>query len=167
MGKFQQGLAEALILYVRFAAWLHTAPVPDQKKNSSKAQPKQPTRLKKLQIDRKDDLYCPDMPEIDGGEWLLQVFWDVGPAMSTPMGSAPLSHSEMRAWQETSGVELEPWQASLLRRMSAEYLAECQKAESPNCPSPLAVEMTDEDRERVSKKVGQAMRMLIDTRPKT
>lgn len=146
-------------------AWLNTAPAIEQKKSIGKGAVRTPTRLEKLRADKKEPDYQPDMPEASALH-LLGYLWDVGPSMQGGMGPAPLTYSELVAWQQSSGIELTPWEAKTLRRLSGEYVSECSRAEKPDCPSPLAVEMTDEDRETVSKKVQGAFRMLIDTRPK-
>lgn len=165
MGKFYEGLCEELILYVRFAAWLNTAPTVEQKKSISKAAVRTPTRLEKLRADKNEPDYQPDMPEA-AALHLLGYLWDAGPSMSGGMGPVPLTHSELVAWQQNSGIELTPWEAQTLRRLSIEHINECVRADKPDCPSPLAVVMTDEDREAVSNKVQRAFKMLIETRPK-
>lgn len=103
----------------------------------AKGKPAEPTsRLQKLRADRKDQAYEPQLPEIEGGDELLEWFWDVGPANA---GSA-LTHNEIRAWQENTGFALESWQARLLRRLSQEYLAETHRAADAKCGPPCPLE---------------------------
>lgn len=134
-----------------------TAPLPRKREDGQ-----QPTRLEKARADRRDPLWCPNYPHTDAPH-LIAYLWDAGPALPGP---APLTHSEINAWQQSSGVELAPWEARLLRRLSAEYLAETRRATDANCPEPSAQRLTDADRARISSKVQQGLRMLMNTRPK-
>ena len=52
------------------------------------------------------------------------------------MSPKPLSWGEIVAWQEGTWVRLAPWEARLIRRLSAAYLAESRLAESENRPAP-------------------------------
>lgn len=131
MGKFFEGLAEDLILRARFMAWLHA--VPDEEPKPGSKPPPRLTRLEKLRKQHQDERYLPDLPDVDGGEQLLEWFWEVGPTE----GDGPLTHKELLAWQENTGIELESWQARLLRRMSVEYLAENSRASDPKCEPPV------------------------------
>jgi hypothetical protein len=56
--------------------------------------------------------------------------------MSGGMGNAPLSHSEIAAWQGNTGIELSAWEARTLRTLSAEYLNSAQDAEDAKCKAP-------------------------------
>lgn len=56
--------------------------------------------------------------------------------MPAGMGNAPLSHSEIAAWQSNTGIELSAWEARTLRQLSAEYLASAQEAEDEKCKPP-------------------------------
>jgi hypothetical protein len=82
----------------------------------------------------KADGIDPAMPEISA-EYLIGYLWEVGPTM---LGSGdPLTHAELRAWQDNTGVELNTWEARMLRRMSAEYAAESVKAAKPEAKPPF------------------------------
>lgn len=81
------------------------------------------------------DDYRPDMPAIDA-QYLIGYLWEIGPTMAAGMGAAPLSHVEIAAWQANVGIELQPWETRLLRRLSYDYLAESRAAESADSPAP-------------------------------
>lgn len=59
------------------------------------------------------------------------------------MGEAPLGYCDLQAWRELSGVELLPWEAALMKRLSHSYLAMTQKAEALDCPAPYAGTLDD------------------------
>lgn len=68
------------------------------------------------------------MPQMACGDYLVIYLFEFGPTMPAGMGSGPVTFQEMRAWQEMSGIELQPWEAALLRRLSGEYADESHKA---------------------------------------
>lgn len=108
----------------------------------------------------------PEYPPRPLCEYLADYLWDAGPTLPGGMGHVPLTHSEIKAWQDNTGTELTCWEAQTLRRLSAEYLTESQAAEAPDCPAPWSSAPTEETREDVSKKVQNAFRTLMSTRPK-
>lgn len=51
-------------------------------------------------------------------DWLYELDW----AMQTGMGLAPLSCAEIRAWQQGTDTEIDPWEFALLRSASRAYV---------------------------------------------
>ena len=88
-----------------------------------------------MRVDLGDEDYQPDMPPIDA-EFIVGFLFDVGPGVNTGMGDVPLRSEHLIAWQEETGILLQPWQAGFLRRLSREYLSQAQKSEKPDCPPP-------------------------------
>ncbi len=68
---------------------------------------------------------------------------EMGLSEAAGMGAAPLSWKEINAWCERTCVDLPPWEARLMRRLSADYLAESRKAESETCPPPWIAPAND------------------------
>lgn len=152
---------------MRHAAWLNAVPVVPGRKiagaqavsrlrqqavlwakpgRGSSAAGRDPAERK-----RDPDDFRPDMPPLEA-EYLIGYLWEVGPAMETGEGSAPLSHGELAAWQANTGVVLEAWEARALRVLSREYLVMLHKAEKPECPPPWGVH---ERRAMVAKKIDE------------
>jgi hypothetical protein len=104
--------------------------VPEVKGKSSAAQ--RQTRLERIQADGGD----PDYPLPGDAGYLLEYFWEIGPTLSSSMGPAALTNSELVYWQQNSGVDLTPWEAKTLVRLSRSYLAEGHAAIKPDCPPP-------------------------------
>ena len=72
---------------------------------------------------------------------------EIGLTEAAGMGAAPLSWREIAAWRTETCVPQQPWEARLMRRLSAAYLAESRKAESESCPPPWRTEVTARERE--------------------
>lgn len=75
-------------------------------------------------------------PHITG--WLTEI----GLVEAGAGGAIPLSWSEIYAWQCDVHVRLAPWEARLIRSLSAAYVTESRLAESENCPPPWRAEVT-------------------------
>lgn len=75
------------------------------------------------------------MPEVDAF-YLVDYLFDVGPTMHSGMGEVFLSSTEILAWQQLSGIDLQPWEFNAIRKMSSAYLIESQQAENYDrlCP---------------------------------
>lgn len=96
----------------------------------------------------------PGLPEVaECFRHLIDYLFEVGPDMQTGMGATPLTHGELRAWQDNTGLGLEPWEANMLRRLSAEWIAERHRAEDPSAPAPYQVALPS--REDVARKIDE------------
>lgn len=71
------------------------------------------------------------MPECEA-MYLVGYLYEVGPVMS----ESPLSHTELRSWQDNTGIELESWEVRAMAKLSREYLSESQKSTKPDAPAP-------------------------------
>lgn len=152
MGKFHEGLSKQLSLYVKQQAWLET--IPEKEKA---------TRQQRLQAQGLE----PDFPPLDAGHHLLGYLWDVGPVTGGDMGAAPLSWQEMASWQAQTGIELQPWEARLLRRLSGDYLEAHHAARAPDCPAPyLSEETMRRNRETVGRQIRNAMKTYFAAKTK-
>jgi hypothetical protein len=65
-------------------------------------------------------------------EWLVEM----GLSEAAGMGVAPLSWTTIDAWCRRTGIDLSPWEARLIRRLSQDYIAMSRKAECETCPPP-------------------------------
>lgn len=129
LGKFHQGLGEELSLYVRHCAWLNAVPEKIEGDTS-----KEPEVSRREAMERKG-IFEPDMPPCDT-PWLVDTLFEIGPTVPAGMGEAPIAHTDLAAWQANTGIELQPWQARLLRLLSQQYLNESHKARARDCPPP-------------------------------
>jgi hypothetical protein len=121
VGKFHQGLGEELSLYVRHCAWLNATP-------EKEAQ----SRFLRMKADGIE----PEMPEISA-EYLIGYLWEVGPTVPGPSGEVRITNTELRHWQENSGITLQPWECRILRRLSSDYVNECYAAAKPEAKPPF------------------------------
>lgn len=82
----------------------------------------------------------PDMPPLDGSDYLIGDLFEIGPTMAAGMGEGPLTFGEIQAWIELTGVKRQPWEIRFLRRLSLEYLAQSHKSTKPDCLAPYGME---------------------------
>lgn len=78
----------------------------------------------------------PDMPDRGDAGYVVDLLWEVGPTMSGGMGEGPLTHGELYAYQQNTGIQLSEWEATTLRRLSLEYMNESHRATKRDCPAP-------------------------------
>lgn len=149
MGKFYEGLGDELSLYVRMLAWLNTAPRAPERpggKPTPKRDEDTRSRLERFQADGIE----PDMPPLVA-PWIVEHLMEIGPIESAGMGVAPIGWRTIHAWQEVTGAVLQPWEARLLHRLSAEYVMESRRAEKANCPAPWSDVPREDQRAAVSR----------------
>lgn len=87
---------------------------------------------------RQEDDYRPDMPPLDGADYIINHLFDVGPVVNTGMGCIALRSEHLLAWQQETGIRLSGWEARTLRRLSNEYMGESRRAEKRGCQPPWA-----------------------------
>lgn len=124
-------------------AWLNAVPRPPE--GSRRAKDNRPantlTRLQRL----KKQGVTPKRPPCSLPH-IIDRLTEIGLTESNGMGVSPLSWREIEAWQVVTQMALPPWEARLIRRLSLEYIAESQRAESENCPSPWRTAVTKTER---------------------
>jgi len=108
-----------------------------------------------------DDL-TPDMPPIRT-PWIIDHLMELGTSEAGVMGAVPISWASIDHWQRCSGIDLPPWIARLLRRLSIDFVAETVRACELDCPPPWAV-TSSLNRDEVSRKVTNAFRALMITK---
>ncbi len=91
--------------------------------------------------------------------YLLEYLFEVGPTQGGGFGPVPISHSELLAWQENMRRRLQPWELTLMRRLSMEWIAAAQAAEDPTCPPPWDGEVvSDEEKRAVANSLRNQLR---------
>jgi len=88
--------------------------------------------------------------------YLVEYLWEAGASLSTGMGSVPLTWQELKAWQEQTGIELQPWELRIIRKASQEYVVQAQEAHKPDCPPPGKI--VEQDQLKVAKHIKQVLR---------
>lgn len=78
------------------------------------------------------------MPPLEFGRYLVDYLFEIGPTLIAGMGSAPITHGEIAAWQCNTGIALTSWEARVVKRLSIEYLNQSHKAQKRDCPPPWA-----------------------------
>lgn len=94
----------------------------------------------------------PSMPP-NPSPWHVELLMEIGPTMAAGMGPTIVTWEEIDRWCARTGVDLEPWESKLLRRLSGDYIAESARAREPACLSPWQTEPTERRREVVEQRV--------------
>lgn len=145
MGKFYRRLGDELSLYVRHLAWLQATPKPPEGSKRAKAA-NQPPALSRIDQLKKAGVQVPPMPP-NPLPHMIDRLIEIGLSEAAGMGAVPVSWPTIDAWQRITGVVLAPWEARLIRRLSADYLAMSRKAEVETCPPPWRAPLTDQQRD--------------------
>lgn len=87
----------------------------------------------------------PELPD-NPAPYLVDWLFEIGPSS----GDGAIGFPDLTAWQDITGVELTPWEARTLRRLSVEYLHQQYQSRDPGCPAPFSAKL-QAGRERVSK----------------
>lgn len=95
----------------------------------------------------------PNWPEIQM-RYLVDLLFEAGPVMSGGMGPAMLSELELQAFQNNRGIVLQPWEVTMLRRLSKEWLEESDRAEAHDARAPFGALPS---REEVARKLDEAL----------
>jgi hypothetical protein len=72
---------------------------------------------------------------------------EIGPVEANGMGRSPIGWQAIDAWARQTLAQPTPWEARLLRRLSADYLAESHRAEDCHHPAPWWPESLEVDQE--------------------
>lgn len=118
------------------------------------------SRIEKIRRDRDDDEYEPDLPPVGAAGYLAGYLWEIGPTMAGGAGPGPITHTEIRAWQELTGISLHPWEARFLRRLSREYSGELHAAEKPDRKAPWQPVDVVPDHSAVARDLRKSLRKL-------
>lgn len=78
-------------------------------------------------------------------DWLLEI----GPSVSAGDSTVALAFSEMAEWSRLMGVDLSPWEARTLRRLSRAFVNQQAEARKPSCIEPMVKVDQDLSRNRV------------------
>jgi hypothetical protein len=99
----------------------------------------------------------PDLPSAGLAAYLVDYLFEAGPVVSNAMGAQPLGWPDLAAWQQGTGIELQPWEARALRHLSTVYLASAQAAQAHDCPPPWSCD-PDPDRRDL---IGNALKNIF------
>lgn len=94
----------------------------------------------------KRDGVTPQMPP-NVAPHIIDRLIDIGLTEAAGMGVVPIGWTTINAWCDRTGVDLPPWEARMLRRLSADYIAQSRKAEDETCPPPWQAPITARQRE--------------------
>ncbi|BBB65915.1 hypothetical protein UNDYM_1662 [Undibacterium sp. YM2] len=114
------------------------------------------SRLQSLRDATKNPELNPPMPELVGGEYLIEYLFSVGPSV----GEGAISYSELQCYQSLMGFDLSPWECLTLRRLSIDYINESHRAKAINCKAPWQPEENNIDNYLAALRSKEAIRSL-------
>jgi hypothetical protein len=124
-------------------AWLNATPKPDPRTKRAQYADSAPPPISRID-DLKRYKITPQMPP-NPAPHIINRLVEIGLTEAAGMGAAPLSWREIDAWCSRTRIDLSPWEARLIRKLSVEYLAESRRAESENCPPPWRAAITQRE----------------------
>lgn len=137
---------------MRQSAWLTTAP--QNKDEKDKREPV--SRLEQMKAKGETPLWPPN-PAPYLTDWLMEI----GPAVPGMAGLVGLGWRDLAAWQEITGIELEPWEARLLKGLSEIWASEQYHARSHDRPPPFSGLEDEETAETVRDTVARQVRAMF------
>lgn len=132
-------MAKKLSVYVKHLAWLETAPDYEDKTQ-------RPARYNSL---AKESYYL-IIPDAD--PYLVDCWNRLGRCESIGYGAMSLKWSEIDAFCNRSGRDLEPWQCDLLIDMSRDYCNALREAKDPNMPAPKLKLLSEDEQLFIQRK---------------
>lgn len=120
-------------------AWLAATP---EKKQETRAE----------EYERRFGPYCPelDLPEIWGGEHIVEYLFELGPTVK----GEEISHPDIGWWQENTGAVVDEFEATMLVALSRAYIAQYRRSSGKSCSRPWSRPFTQEERnERIRQQV--------------
>lgn len=94
---------------------------------------------------------APELPEAVMPH-LLDIFFEVGPAMPGFAGPVSISWERLKAWSDLTGYRLRAWEVRWLIRLSGAWVAEHQRAKARDAVPPF-VPPIEAQRARVARQV--------------
>jgi len=64
---------------------------------------------------------APELPEDGIHVWMY--FCELSAERGGGMGPNPISSRDIQAWHELNGIQLEPWEVRLIKRLDREFLS--------------------------------------------
>lgn len=77
------------------------------------------------------DNYPVEMPECDAS-YIIDYLFELG----LTLGESAVTHGEIRAWMENTGVDLSAWEARSIKNLSSAYLSGCHESRDKDAETP-------------------------------
>ena len=103
-----------------------------------------------------EDPYFP--PLVEEAHYLLEYLRALGYAAAGVAGPTCISFTEIDAWARLSAVSLHPWEVTILRALSSEFVSEIGAAEDHLRPAPWSPEPEQIDRKALASRIKDVLR---------
>jgi hypothetical protein len=84
------------------------------------------------------------LPNISGGEYVIELMNGVGYGLH----GEPLSNQEVLAWSNLTGITLDCWTASLITKLSYDFMSQRSSSEAVNSPPPYIPDVDTSEQQR-------------------
>lgn len=105
------------------------------------------------------------MPEVEGGEYIINHWQKSGMYSSGMNGLMPLSWLELQAYSVQSGASLDGWESEQVMLMSKAYVAFSRDSDELNCMAPYTVELTEEQELAIKAQTVANARNILRKKP--
>ncbi len=79
-----------------------------------------------------------EMPQCNAF-YVLEYLFEIG----VTLADNPITHGELRAWMDNTGINLQPWESCFMKKLSMAYLSACHESKKPDTPAPFNAEYFD------------------------
>lgn len=92
-------------------------------------------------------------PPLEGGEYIINLLKDVGPAISNGMGIVEIPPMYLESYLNVCQLDLSGWECETILKLSKVYVNQHYISSDPNCISPFLAEENLPTREQVNDKL--------------
>lgn len=103
-----------------------------------------------------------ELPELEGCEYMVHLFYEAGMSNKTGMSVTPLSWLEIDAWKRLTQRELDLWEILTIMSMSEAYVNEYHSATDKSRSAPYIKIGGETHRKNVTSQIKNIFAKLLD-----
>lgn len=150
MGWIFGGVARDSEIWVKQTAWLQ-APVDPDFKPSKKYE----SRLEKFKENSEEIKYEPEAYS----NYIINIANSIGLYLNSGYGPVPITWTEILSWSTLTKIEITPWEANLIMKLSRAFVSQFSISKNPACISPI-LEVDEENLELKRKQISDAFKAM-------
>lgn len=116
--------------------------------------------VSRLERYENEEISIGEMPQCDAF-YIVEYLQEIG----IIQGDSALTHSEIRAWMNNTGIDLKPWECRFIKKLSVSYLGATHQYKTNGHPAPFDAEYFESaDRYIKSQKSRQALKSIVENK---